>query len=84
MGWNRRCGVKRGFNRALKSRLVAGISFFHWFLLNFTVPYALHGFEHSILPLRFRNAHQKPRVAVWVRVGVGEARVNVKANSQGC
>ena len=26
MGWNRRCGVKRGFNRALKSRLVAGFS----------------------------------------------------------
>lgn len=25
MGWNRRCGVKRGFNRALKSRLVAGV-----------------------------------------------------------
>ena len=61
----------RGFFQALKSRLVAGISFFHWFLLNFTATYDLHGFEHSILPLRFRNAHQKPRVAVWVRVGVG-------------
>lgn len=50
MGWNRRCGVKRGFNRALKSRLVAGVLSVRSFSL-FSIRHRFNG-AFSLLSVR--------------------------------